>query len=33
MVKGADRIRTFGMGQVPEKMKMGRPRIGAAESE
>ncbi|VWC75902.1 hypothetical protein BLA9940_04450 [Burkholderia aenigmatica] len=33
MVKGADRIRTFGTGQVPKKMKMGRPRIGAAESE
>ncbi|MPV67626.1 inovirus-type Gp2 protein [Burkholderia sp. BE17] len=27
MIKGAERIRTFGMGQVPTKAKTGRPRI------
>lgn len=27
MIKGAERVRTFGMGRVPKKLKAGRPRI------
>ncbi|MEX3930362.1 hypothetical protein AB4Y32_00860 [Paraburkholderia phymatum] len=29
MITGAERIRTFDMGQVPKKMKAGRPRVDA----
>jgi lactate dehydrogenase-like 2-hydroxyacid dehydrogenase len=27
MIKGAENVRTFDMGKVPEKLKQGRPRI------
>lgn len=27
MLKSADRVKTFGMGQLPQKVKLGRPRI------
>ncbi|MBU9169565.1 inovirus-type Gp2 protein [Burkholderia gladioli] len=31
MIKGADRIRTFGTGKVPKRAKVGRPRSNAGE--
>ncbi|WP_231600721.1 MULTISPECIES: hypothetical protein [Burkholderia] len=33
MIKGAERIRTFDMGQVPKKAKAGRPRAEAGMNE
>jgi hypothetical protein len=33
MIKGDDRVRTFGMGRVPGKLKSGRPRIYHDEQE
>ncbi|RDU98292.1 inovirus-type Gp2 protein [Trinickia dinghuensis] len=31
MIKGAERVRTFDMGRVPERLKDGRPRIDRSE--
>lgn len=33
MIKGAEHVRTFGMGQVPQRLKHGRPRIDAHRSD
>lgn len=32
MIRGAERIRTFGTGQVPTKVKLGRPRADVSKS-
>lgn len=32
MIKGAERVRTFDKGRVPEKLKAGRPRVDAEGS-
>lgn len=32
MLKSADRVKTFGMGELPQKVKSGRPRLGSATS-
>ncbi|OHU98935.1 hypothetical protein BLA34_18290 [Ralstonia solanacearum] len=33
MIKGAKRMRMFGMGQMPKKVKSGRPRVDSDSQE